>query len=129
MTMRDAAVMPLQIVKNRFYSFAQEVSRIWADFWITCYGKRKIKLTGSKGTWYMPFDSQRYLNLIINAKINVGAGTVYSERECVNTLITLYEKGIIDRAQFIKRLPDGIVPDREGLLADGEKEEISYDGV
>ena len=129
MTMRDAAVMPLQIVKNRFYSFAQEVSRIWADFWITCYGKRKIKLTGSKGTWYMPFDSQRYLNLIINAKINVGAGTVYSERECVNTLIMLYEKGIIDRAHFIERLPDGIVPDRKGLLDVAEKEEVSYDGL
>ena len=127
-TMRDAAVMPLQIVKNRFYSFAGEVSRIWADFWITCYGKRKIKLSDRKGTWYMPFDSGRYRGLIINAKISVGAGTVYSESECVNTLVTLYEKGIIDRRQFLERLPDGIVPDKDGLLS--ENTDTDYgDGI
>ena len=41
----------------------------------------------------------------------------------------LYEKGIIDRAHFIERLPDGIVPDRKGLLDVAEKEEVSYDGL
>ena len=129
-TMRDAAVMPLQIVKNRFYSFAGEVSRIWADFWITCYGKRKIKLNDRKGPWYMPFDSGRYRGLIINAKISVGAGTVYSESECVNTLVTLYEKGIIDRRQFLERLPDGIVPDKDGLLSENTDTEVAYgDGI
>lgn len=40
-TMRNAAVMPLQMLKNRFYAFAEELSRIWADFWVTCYGNAK----------------------------------------------------------------------------------------
>lgn len=116
MTMRDAAIMPLQIIKNRFYSFAVDISRIWADFWIACYGKRKIKLSNEKGISYLPFDAERLKGLIINSKIEVGAGTVYSERECTNTLITLYEKGIIDRVQLLERLPDGTVPDINGLI-------------
>ena len=126
--MREAATAPMQIYMNRFYDFIEDVARIWADFWITCYGKRKIKLSDRKGTWYMPFDSGRYRGLIINAKISVGAGTVYSESECVNTLVTLYEKGIIDRRQFLERLPDGIVPDKDGLLS--ENTEVAYgDGI
>ena len=45
---------------------------------------------------------------------------MYSERECVNTLITLYEKGIIDRKQLLQRMPDGIIKDRDTLLAEEE---------
>lgn len=128
MTMRDAAVMPLQIIKNRFYSFAEDISRIWADFWITCYGRRQLKLSDGKGTRYIPFEAERLKGLIINSEIEVGAGTVYSERECTNTLITLYEKGIIDRVQLLERLPDGTVPDRNGLIND-MGEEKADDGV
>ena len=58
----------------------------------------------------------------------MGAGTVYSERECTNTLITLYEKGIIDRVQLLERLPDGTVPDKNGLITD-IKEEAKDDGI
>ena len=128
MTMRDAAVMPLQIIKNRFYSFAEDISRIWADFWIACYGSRKIKLSDDRGIRYIPFEAERLKGMLINSKIEVGAGTVYSERECTNTLITLYEKGIIDRVQLLNRLPEGTVPDKNGLIKD-IKEEKADDGV
>lgn len=128
MTMRDAALMPLQIIKNRFYSFAEDISRIWADFWISCYGSRKIKLFGDKGISYHPFEAERLKGLIINADIEVGADTVFSESECADTLITLFEKGIIDRVQLLKRLPEGIVPDKNGLINDA-KEEKTDDGV
>lgn len=130
-TMQNAAIMPLQIVKNRFYSFAEEISRIWADFWISCYGKRAIKQNVGKGTKYFTFDADRLRGLIINAKIEVGTGTVYSERECVNTLLNLFEKGIIDKRQFLERLPDGIVPDRQGLLntKKTESEENKNEGI
>lgn len=122
-TMQNAAIMPLQIVKNRFYSFAEDISRIWADFWIACYGKRGIKIKDSDGVKYFAFDSERLRGLIINAKIEVGTGTVYSERECVSTLLNLFEKGIINKTQFLERLPDGIVPDRQGLLREESEEE------
>lgn len=120
-TMRDAALMPLQIVKNRFYAFVEETARIWADFWITQYSDRKIKITDQKGIWYMPFTASRYSELIINTKVNVANGTVYSEKECFQNLITLFEKGIIDREQLILRLPSGSIPDKNSLLADSSE--------
>ena len=117
--MQNAAIMPLQIVKNRFYSFAEDISRIWADFWIACYGKRGIKIKDSDGVKYFAFDSERLRGLIINAKIEVGTGTVYSERECVSTLLNLFEKGIINickwkrvesNLQFPKRFGGFLLP-------------------
>lgn len=127
-TMRNAAVMPLQILKNRFYAFAEELSRIWADFWITCYGKREIKLHDGDGTRYMPFDGEKYKSFIINSRVDVGTGTVYSDRDCVNTLLSLYEKGIINRIQFLERMPDGIVRDVDGLVAAAREEEDEIEG-
>lgn len=127
-TMRDAALMPLQILKNRFYSFIEDTARVWADFWITQYGDRKIKLSDRNGVWYMPFNASRYKDLIINAKVEVSNGAVYSERESFQNLLILFEKGVINRKQLIERLPSGAVPDKSSLLNDSA-EVLENDGV
>lgn len=118
-TMRDAALMPMQIVKNRFYAFVEDVARIWAEFWISMYGKRKIKIADGTGIRYMPFDGDRYKELIINTRVDVAPSVVYSEKECTQTLLTLFDKGIIDREQLLERLPDGAVPDKKSLITQG----------
>ena len=121
-TMRDAAIMPLQIIKNKFYAFVEEISRIWADFWVTQYGNRRIKISDENGVWYMPFNADRYTDLLINANVDVAEGTVYSESDSVNTLLSLYEKGIITAKQVIKRLPDGILPQKDSLIYEEDSE-------
>ena len=126
LTMRESALMPLQIAKNRFYNFIEETARIWAEFWITKYGKRKIKISDKSGVWYMPFDGDKYKDLLISTKVEVVNDTVYSEKERMNALLTLFEKGVIDRKELIERLPDGILTDRKYLLA--TKEEAQNDG-
>ncbi len=118
MTMRDAAIMPISLIKNRFYAFVEEIARIWVDFWITYYGKRKIKVVDENGVWYMPFAADRYKNLIINAKVYTTAGNTYAESETINALNTLYDKGIITKKQFIRRLPEGLIPDTDSLLGE-----------
>ncbi len=127
-TLQKAATLPLQLIKNRFYAFVEEFSRIWVDFWITQYGNRRIKIEDENGIWYMPFDSSRYKNLMITARVEVGEDNGYSKAECVNTLTNLYEKGIISRRQYLKRLPTGIIPDVSGLLLEIDEEEEKNDG-
>lgn len=119
MTMRSAALMPLQIVKNRFYTFIEETARIWAEFWIMQYGNRKIKISDASGSWYLPFESERFKNLLINTKVEVADDIVYSEKERISTLLTLFDKGVINREQLLSRLPDGVIPDKKALLNEG----------
>lgn len=115
-TMREASLMPLIITKNRFYAFVEETARIWADFWITNYDKRSLRIGNSVDSWYMPFDAQRYKNLVLNAKVQVSAGVLYGESERLETLLSLFEKGIINKRQLVSRLPDGIITDKNQLL-------------
>lgn len=119
-TMRDAALMPLQIVKNRFYLFCEDVARIWTDFWLTHYSCRPLKTKDKNGIKYEEFDAEKYRDLVVNVNIEVGNSAMYTDRERTELLITMFEKGIIDREQFIKRLPDGAVTERNGLLHEEE---------
>jgi len=126
MALRDAALMPMQSAKRRFYSFIEELSRVWADFWISYYGKRKLKLPGKNGADYVSFDAGQCKGLIISAKVDVSTATTYTEKECLDTLLTLFEKGVIDRNQLLSRIPKGIIPDIKGLL-ENESEVQSND--
>jgi len=121
-TMRDAALMPLQIIKNRFYVFLEETARIWSDFWINYYGIRSIKLKDKAGIRYISFNGERYKGLAICAKVEISNETVYSNREKADMLITLYEKGIINRKQLLMRLPGGIISETDILLKEMEEE-------
>lgn len=113
---REAATMPLQVMQNRFYTFIEDVARIWAEFWVCHYGKRALKVTEETGTWYLPFDGARYRDLLISVKIDVGASTLWSEAQSIATLDSLFERGVIDVVQYLSRLPRGTVPNVDGLI-------------
>ena len=64
----------------------------------------------------MPFDSDRYRKLIISTRVDVGAGTIWSESQSIKTLDNLLSRGAITLKQYLKRLPDGIITDVGGLI-------------
>lgn len=116
--MREAAVAPMQIYMNRFYDFIEDIARIWADFWINLYGDRALKIEDRNGTQYLPFKAERYRNLILTARVDVGAATVYSEAVVISTLDSLLQAGLISFDQYLERLPGGMIPDITGLRED-----------
>lgn len=113
---REAATMPMQTVQNRFYSFVEDVARVWAEMWVIMYGRRSLKIEDENGVWYMPFDGEKYRDLLISVKIDVGASTLWSEIQSVNTLDNLLASQIITPKQYLERLPKGSVPNLSGLI-------------
>ena len=65
--MREASLQPMQVYQTRYYTFIEDISRIWAEFWVNMYGTRPLKIQDKNGVRYVPFDSERYKNLVINA--------------------------------------------------------------
>lgn len=120
---REAAMLPMQSHINAYYAFSEEVARIWAQFWLNKYGNRALKITDESGTWYLPFDASRYSHLIINARVDVGASSIISDAQSLATLDNMYDHGIIDAVQYLKRLPNGIISDKNGLIKE-KKEEL-----
>lgn len=114
--LREAAAQPLQSYQNAFYSFIEDVARIWAEFWMCLYGKRSLKISDANGTWYLPFDGERYRDLVLSVRVDVGASPLWSETATVQTLDNLLDRQIITPEQYLKRLPKGVVPDVAGIL-------------
>ncbi len=113
---REAALAPMQMYQNRFYSANEDVARIWADFWITMYGKRSIKINDNGNISYIVFDADRYKDLVITAKIDVGASTLWSEAVSISNLGNLLASGMISFTEYLERLPKGLIPDVNGLI-------------
>ena len=113
---REASLMPLQMMQNRFYAFLEDVGRIWSEFWLTMYGDRALKIEQENGVWYMPFDASRYRDLLLNIRVDVGTGDAYSETRTVETLDNLFSHGVITAKQYISRLPRGVIPQMDALL-------------
>ena len=116
LAVRETATIPLIYIQNRFYSFLEDVARIWAEFWVTHYGKRRVKIRDELGTWYLPFDGERYRELVISARVDVGASTLWNDEQTITTLDGLFDRKIIDAAQYLSRLPKGSVPELNRLL-------------
>ncbi|MBO5671432.1 MAG: hypothetical protein J6S41_07770 [Clostridia bacterium] len=117
---REAATMPLQVMQNRFYKFIEDTARIWAEFWVCHYGKRALKVEDETGTWYMPFDGTRYKDMLISVRTDVGASSLWSEAQSIQTLDNLFERGVINVIQYLKRLPKGTVPNVTTLITELE---------
>ena len=113
--LREAALAPMQLYQNRFYGFIEELARIWADFWLHLYGRRPLKIRDKSGRWYLDFDAERYRHLLINAQVDVGASTVWSEAVVIQTLDNLLRSGVITIDQYLERVPSGLIPDVTGL--------------
>lgn len=110
---REAAMLPMQVYKNRFYAFIEEIARIWADFWVKMYGSRPLKIGQNS---YADFDGEFYKNLVINARVDVGDATVWGEAVVISSLGNLFERGVITAEEYLSRLPKGIIPDITGLI-------------
>ena len=113
---REASLMPLTMMQNRFYTFLEEVARVWAEFWMAMYGNRGLKIAEEQGVWYMPFDGGLCRDLLLSIGVEVGGGEAYSESRMVETLDNLYNHGVINAKQYLSRLPKGTVPRMEALL-------------
>ena len=124
---REAAILPLQVVQNRFYGFCEDAARVWAEFWITQYGRRSLKIQDERGTWYLPFDGNRWRDLLLHVRVDVGASTLFSESRAVQTLDTLLDREVITPAQYLSRLPRGAVPNLAGLIRELNKESDSHE--
>lgn len=134
LAVREAAVMPLQVVQERFYTFCEDVARIWAEFWVTQYGRRSLRIEDEHGVWYLPFDGGRYRDLLLSVRVDVGASSPWSEERSIQTLDGLFDRGILDARQYLSRLPKGTVPQLSALLReleaqDGETDEQTGKGA
>ena len=114
--LREAANQPLQPILNRYYYFVEDVARIWGEMVLKKYGKRTLRVTSGGKVSYIPFDADKYKDMMLTAHIEVGPSTLWATSTVISTLDNLLQLQAIDIVQFLERVPEGIIPKKQELI-------------
>jgi len=121
---RDAAVVPLAPIQDRFYCMIEDMGLIFLDMMRAHYTKRKIPVnvtdeTGER-TVYVPMPDIK--DLALRIKIDVGPSSMWSELQMTQTLDNLLAGGKITMAEYLDRLqPKGLIAKSDELKANYKK--------
>lgn len=121
--MREASLQPMQPKQNSYYSFVEDIARNWADMWLNMYGTRLIKITKNSEVYYVKFNAEKYKRLVINARIDVGTATLWSQAVVIQSLDSLLQAGLITPVEYYERMPKGLIPDITGLIEARKQQE------
>lgn len=119
LALQNASSVPLENVKRALYQFVEDTGLIWLDFMFAYYDdKRLVALSRDGKERHEQFDLSKYKQALFNCKIDVGSGSYWSEISSLNTLDNLLSLGKISVTQYLERIPDGLIPDKDGLISE-----------
>lgn len=123
MLLQKASAIPIESIKRRFYSFIEDIGRIWEDIWKVKYNlPRQINLKDDDGEEYPAiFDGSQYQDVPMQLKIDVGPSSTYSESLMLSSLDKALDRGDIDYMQYLKYAPHAVVPFRDRLMKELEE--------
>jgi hypothetical protein len=117
---REAAIVPLQSQQTRFHQFVRDTGLIWLDFFINHYPPERLIPVGDVN---VPNDIQSYADMPYDTQIEVGESQMWSELNTVQTLDNLLMQQKIKFSDYLKRMPNGYIPEKEELLQQALKDE------
>ena len=119
---QEASAAPLEIQRRNLHQAVEDGVLIKLDLIREFYGLRRIveavqTETGEEVSVERDFDFGSVDYDRMSIKVNVGATSYWSELLAVETMDSLFTKGIItDAVAYLESLPEGFVPHRAELI-------------
>ncbi len=111
--LQESSAVPLEIQKQSFYAFWEDVVRNIIDIISTDYGVRQV-MTSDNQLAVVDFSMLKNLNYNLN--VEIGNGAQFSEIAQINTLDKLVQAGYIDPGVYIDVVPSKYIPQKSKLL-------------
>ena len=123
LALQETSRIPLEQIRRSYYRCIEEMANIWADMMCAYYpSERLLPYKTREGVTTEAVDFGELKKGYLSARIDVAEVTRYSATSAQNLLDKLLEGGYITPTAYVRRLPSGILCDRQGLL-----EELSAD--
>ena len=120
LALQQSSNLPLENVKRALYQFVEDIGLVWLDFLFAYYDDGRLVPSAADAlpgaVVYEPFGLSAGRAMLFSCRVDVGAGTYWSEIATLNTLDNLLRLGQITLAQYLERLPDNLLPKRQELL-------------
>lgn len=117
--LQRAAATPMELTKQNLLQSVEQMGAIYMEFMAEYYGIRQVEVedsrTGEK--LYMEFDFGVLRDVPCSIDLDAGASSYWSEIANMQTLDNLLMQGKIPTSEYLRRLPNGQITDREQLIA------------
>ena len=122
---QKSAAVPLENVKAAFYETVKDSGRIIIDMMGTYYGIRPVVIRGQNNERAVEmFDFRTLKDMWLHIKTDVGNSSYFSEVASVQTLDNLLNNGMIEFVEYLKRIPDEIIPNKQELITSIEQQDL-----
>lgn len=123
LALQESSRIPLEQIRASYYQCIEDLANIWADMMCAYYpSERALNVRGRAGTEAYRVDFGLLKAAVLRAKIDIAQISRYSAVSVQNMLDKLLDGGYISAAEYVKRLPTGLLIDREALLETLEKD-------
>lgn len=117
LALQDAAKIPLEQMRSGYYQCMEDLANIWADMMCAYYpSDRLLPYREEQGVTAAKVDFDLLRKTLLRARVEVSTVTGYSSATVQSVLDRLLEGGHITLSQYVARLPDGVMPERQELL-------------
>ncbi len=125
---QKSSAIPLENPKANLYEWVEDIGQILFDMMGTYYGLRPIvrqmevqdPMTGQtmqqKVTQF--FDFSVFKDMWLDVKADVGESSYWSQIAANQTLDNMLASGHIDIIQYLERIPDEYIPQKDELISD-----------
>lgn len=117
---QQAAAIPLETIKANLYQWLEDIGYIWLDMMSAKYGVRNVTITVDGVRQVVPFDFSLLRKMKLRLKVDVGPSSYWSEITALQTLDNLLQSDKINFLQYLKRVPSGVIPKKQELIAEIE---------
>lgn len=112
--------VPLENVKANLYELVEDCGRVILDMIATDYGIRPVIITDGDNRTVEEFDFSELKGMWLHIKADVGSASYFSEIASLQTLDNLLNAGRIEFIDYLKRIPDEIIPQKQELIQELE---------
>ncbi|MBE6556891.1 MAG: hypothetical protein E7664_04005 [Ruminococcaceae bacterium] len=104
-------------VRAAYYRCIEDLANVWADMMCAYYpNERLLPFTEHAVPTSESVSLASLQRGMIRARVDVCELARYTSVSAQNVLDLLWERGAIDASEYVRRLPAGLVYDREGLI-------------
>ena len=122
LALQETSRITLDNIRNAFYKCIEDVANIWADMMCSYYpADRLIPCGVGKDISVRSLDTSLLRRTILSARVDVSEITRYSAVNAQNLLDKLLDGGHITPTEYIRRLPAGLLMDRQALIDEIEE--------
>jgi len=114
---QKAMAIPLQLPKMNMYEWLEDIGYILFDFMGTYYGTRPVVMEVQEQKQVVNFDFSQFKTLGLKVRADVGESSYWSELSSITTLDNLLENGKIEFIDYLERIPDEYIPQKQELIA------------